>query len=180
MTLEEIYYISQIVAVIAIFASLIFVGIQLRQNTRAIHVSTSQAHFTMWTSVASPLVENADMARIYWQALSDVDGLTDQDRMRFFVFMGDVFRFYESSRLQWRRGQLEAELWHSVEVNARAFATQPGVKRFWKIRRHWHSPEFINWFESLPSEVQSQIYDQGAPVTQKSVPSNPGAEERRP
>ena len=173
MTLEEIYYISQIAAAIAIFASLIFVGIQLRQNTRAVLVSTSQAHFTMWTSAAAPLVENADMARIYLQALSDFDGLTDQDRLRFVVFTGDVFRFYESSRLQWRRGQLDAELWHSVEVNIRAFATQPGIQGFWKIRKHWHSPEFINWFESLPSEVQSPIYGQGAPVTQKIVPSSP-------
>ena len=34
MTLEEIYYISQIVAVIAIFCSLIFVGLQMRQSAR--------------------------------------------------------------------------------------------------------------------------------------------------
>ncbi|MBP6014155.1 MAG: hypothetical protein KBA31_18145 [Alphaproteobacteria bacterium] len=180
MTLEELYYISQIVAVIAIFASLIFVGIQLRQNTRAVLVSTSQTHFTMWTSVASPLVEDADIARIYWQALSDFDGLTDQDRMRFIVYMSNVFRFYESSRIQWRRGVLEAEHWHSVEVNIRAFATQPGVKRFWKIRRHWHSPEFARWFESLPSEVQSPIYDQGTPVTQKFVSSDLSADGKRP
>ena len=179
MTLEELYYISQIAAAIAIVASLIFVGIQLRQNTRAVLVSTSQTHFTMWTSVASPLVEDADIAKIYWQALSDFDSLTDQDRMRFIVYMSNVFRFYESSRIQWRRGVLEAEHWHSVEVNIRAFATQPGVKRFWKIRRHWHSPEFVRWFESLPSEVQSPIYDQEAPVTQKLVPPGPDTQDER-
>ena len=33
MTLEALYYISQIVAVAAVLASLIFVGIQIRQNT---------------------------------------------------------------------------------------------------------------------------------------------------
>ena len=34
MTLEELYYISQIVAAVAIFASLVYVAIQTRQNSR--------------------------------------------------------------------------------------------------------------------------------------------------
>jgi hypothetical protein len=34
MTLEELYYVSQIVAVIAIFGSLVYVAIQTRQNSR--------------------------------------------------------------------------------------------------------------------------------------------------
>jgi hypothetical protein len=173
MTLEEFYYISQIAAAIAIFASLIFVGIQLRQNTRAVRVSTAQAHFTMWHSVSTPLVEDAEMARIWQQALSDFDGLTDQERIRFIVLVGNVFRFYESSRIQWRRDQLDSEFWHGVEVNIREFATQPGIQKFWKIRKHWHSIEFINWFESLPSEVPSAIYGQNVPVVQKIVPSSP-------
>jgi small basic protein len=36
MTLEELAYISQIVGVVAVFASLIFFGLQIRQNTRAL------------------------------------------------------------------------------------------------------------------------------------------------
>ncbi|MBL4618243.1 MAG: hypothetical protein JKY46_11160 [Robiginitomaculum sp.] len=36
MTLESIYFISQIVAVIVILASLIFVGLQIRQNNKAL------------------------------------------------------------------------------------------------------------------------------------------------
>ena len=40
MTLEELYYISQIVAVAAIFASLIFVGVQVRQTSEQIKSNT--------------------------------------------------------------------------------------------------------------------------------------------
>ena len=173
MTLEEFYYVSQIIAVIGIFASLIFVGIQLRQNTRAVLVSTAQTHFTMWHSVSKALTDDADMARIWWQAMSDFEGLIELDRMRFLVFVGNVFRFYESSRIQWRRGQLDSELWHAVEVNIREFATQPCIQKFWKIRKHWHSIEFINWFEGLQSEVPSAIYGQNVPVVQNIVPSSP-------
>ena len=36
MTLEEIYFISQIVAVFAVIASLVFVGFQVRDSSRAV------------------------------------------------------------------------------------------------------------------------------------------------
>ena len=129
----------------------------------------------MWNSAVTTLTDNADMAKIWLQALSDFDGLTDQDRMRFIVFTGNVFRFYESSRIQWRRGQLDAELWHAVEVNIREFASQPGILRFWKIRKHWHSSEFINWFESLQAEVPSALYGHKASV----IPSDLNASGTR-
>ena len=40
MTLEDLAYISQIAGVIAVFASLIFVGIQVRQNSEQIKANT--------------------------------------------------------------------------------------------------------------------------------------------
>ena len=43
MTLEAIYYISQIVAVFAVIASLVFVGLQVRDSSRAVRAATAQA-----------------------------------------------------------------------------------------------------------------------------------------
>jgi len=43
MTLETIYYIGQTVAVIGILASLIFVGIQIRQNTEQSKAAAAEA-----------------------------------------------------------------------------------------------------------------------------------------
>ena len=43
MLLENIYYIGQTVAVIMIFASLIFVGVQLRQSRRATQMVSLQS-----------------------------------------------------------------------------------------------------------------------------------------
>ena len=63
MTLEELYYISQIVTVIAIFASLIFVGVQIRQNSAQMRAQTQEA--------IHGGVEPAMMGKsfkVYWQS----------------------------------------------------------------------------------------------------------------
>jgi hypothetical protein len=43
MTLEQIYYVSQIPAVFAVIASLVFVGLQVRDSSRAVRAATAQA-----------------------------------------------------------------------------------------------------------------------------------------
>ena len=57
MTLETLYYITQIIAVVAVVASLIFVGLQVRQgaeqtrlNTRAVKAAASFEAMHSWAS----------------------------------------------------------------------------------------------------------------------------------
>jgi len=42
MTLENIYFITQIIAATAVVVSLLYVGVQLNQNTRAVHPAVSR------------------------------------------------------------------------------------------------------------------------------------------
>ncbi|MEP3051922.1 MAG: hypothetical protein ABJP48_04175 [Erythrobacter sp.] len=48
MTLEDFYFISQIIAATLLFASLLFVGIQIRQNTKAVRASSAFEVNRMW------------------------------------------------------------------------------------------------------------------------------------
>ena len=65
MTLETVYYITQIIAVAAVVASLIFVGMQVRQNTKQTRVQNSahlQGRFDdLWRMIG----EDADLAYAY-------------------------------------------------------------------------------------------------------------------
>ena len=40
ITLEQVYYIGQTLGVMVVIASLLFVGLQVRQNAQALRVST--------------------------------------------------------------------------------------------------------------------------------------------
>ena len=44
MTLEQASFVAQIVSAVAVIASLIFVGFQLKHATAAIRATSSQAH----------------------------------------------------------------------------------------------------------------------------------------
>ena len=75
MSLEQWADLSQIVGGLAVVASLIFVGLQLRQNTDAIRASTSQAHSAMYHAINTSVIDSSDFARIWRAGLSDFESL---------------------------------------------------------------------------------------------------------
>lgn len=158
MSLEQAALISQIVSAIAVIASLIFVGFQLSQNTRAVRASTSQAHSATYLQAVTSLFADAEMASIWRRGLSGLATLNDDEKVRFLAFTSALFRFYEASRVQMLRGQLDAEHWRTIEQQMISLAGQPGIGAWWQLRRAWHSEDFRHLFESIAAAPADALY----------------------
>ena len=163
MTLEQASLIAQIVSALAVIGSLIFVGVQLRQATNAVRASTSQAHSTTYHAIVENIVENGDFARIWREGLADFDSVSADKRVRFVAQVSALFRYYESSRVQWLRGQLDQEHWFSIERQVESLAAQPGIQSWWQLRQHWHSDDFRRWFEAVQPNEQGLLYGKISP-----------------
>jgi hypothetical protein len=167
VSLTDLASIGSLVGGIAVVVSLLFVGFQLRQNTRAVRAATSQSHAVNWSQVTTPITECADFAHIWRVGLDGLAALTEDERTRFIAFAFGAMRFFEASHLQWRHRQLDVEHWQNVEAFLKDIANRPGIADFWALRRHMHSTEFRTWFESLPRTAPvSGFYD--APVNQRA------------
>ena len=142
----------------AVIASLIFVGVQLRTATRAVRASTSQAHSALYHAIVVTIVNNGEFANIWRRALVDFDSCSLDERVRFVAQASALFRYYESSRVQWLRGQLDPEHWFTIERQAMSLAAQPGIKSWWSLRRHWHSDDFQHWFDGLEPAPRGLLY----------------------
>ena len=158
MTLDQLALIAQLVSAFGVVASLIFVGFQLLQNTRAVRASTSQAHSANYLHVLASVIENADVAHIWRTGLGDFHALSEDEQVRFLALVSSLFRFYEASRVQWLRGQLDFEHWHTIEQQAKSLGAQPGIRSWWRLRHQWHSPDFRDWFESITPEPAEALY----------------------
>lgn len=158
MTLEQWSFVAQIISAIAVIASLIFVGFQLRRATDAIRAASSDAYSGAYTQFVQAIVENAEVADIWARGLREPRRLSEVEWIRFVAYVSAQFRLYESSRVQWLRGRLDDEHWQAIEHHALSFANQPGFIAAWELRGHWHSPEFRTWFESLAHADAPQPY----------------------
>ena len=150
MSLEQWSAFAQILASFVGIPSLIFVGIQVNLMTKTVKATSSQAHSAMYHSLSAAIVDNqTGFASLWHRGLQGIEGLSDEERARFLAFVGSLFRFFESSRIQWLRRQLYREHWRGIEQQAGYLAKQPGIQDFWRERRDWHCTEFQGWFSTL-------------------------------
>jgi hypothetical protein len=140
-----------------VLASLIFVALQLRQNTEAVRASSSQAQEAEIQNLLQPIVEEEGVAELWRIGLDQGSHtLSDNQRVRWLVIMGGVTRYYHASWLMRKQGWLDKGLWHHVEHQARDVCAEKGFQDYWNARRHWFSPEFGAWIESLPKPTHGR------------------------
>ncbi|MEL6567314.1 MAG: hypothetical protein AAFQ22_02775 [Pseudomonadota bacterium] len=148
MTLEALYYVSQIVAVLAILGSLIFVGIQIRQNTKQARAAAAQSVYENYASWYMFAGESVERARIGMKALKDPDSLSDEENA---IFMGGLlaqFSYLQSAFFLWQDGSLKDEVWRSMEATVTTILTTSGGKAFWKRRRFSFTEAFCVHIET--------------------------------
>ena len=67
--LDRFHKISEIIAAFALVASLLFVGVQISQNTDATRISNAQAGFQTWSNQGMAAATDEDLSRILHDSL---------------------------------------------------------------------------------------------------------------
>lgn len=156
MKLDRIHQISEIIASVAIAASLVFVGIQLRQNTNAVQVSNSQAAMNSWNDLSLAIVNNDGLLQDHLnsQPPESQDGSSDASTLRHQFFLRSVLRTVEVLYIQWQEGNLSDELWSGYRrsmIGSFMFNTEYSV--VWSDFRGGVSPGFRTYVDGLQAEA---------------------------
>jgi hypothetical protein len=95
----------------AVLVGLIFVGLELRQNTAAVEASTLQNLTDASTEFVTNIGSDPNLTRIWITSSSDREKLTETEYAQLHLLIrGQWFRF-QNAYLQWQRGTLSDEDW---------------------------------------------------------------------
>jgi hypothetical protein len=82
MSLEHLSYLAQIIGSVGVIVSLLFVGSQIRQNTRALERNEHNSTMAQWTVIRQAIATNRDMAELMTTGLSGERKLDAADELR--------------------------------------------------------------------------------------------------
>jgi hypothetical protein len=157
MTLEGIYYVSQIVAVIAIFASLVFVGVQLRQNTKALKASSHHAITDSFNAINNLVLSDPKVARIWRLAvMGTTEELNEEERISVNFMLLANFRIFETLYYQYKNGTLDKKLFDAELKTLKWAVRQPGFMDWWPNNPISLSDEFRAFIDDLIREAAPQ------------------------
>lgn len=142
MSLNDLANIGQVIGAIAVVISLIYVAIQIRQNTNAVRSATAQSvheHFASWYRL---LASDSAVAQVVIDGLKDYHSLSEKEKARFIAVFMAFLSYSQNAFLKWRQGLLEPSLWMGWEQLIMNLAGAPGGRAFWKERSYLFGEEF--------------------------------------
>jgi hypothetical protein len=151
MSLEQASYLSQVIAAVAVLASLLFVGLQIRQNTRSQKVVAVNSLVAAIAAINFPAIESPALGEALSKVFHDWNSATREQRIIAHYFLFSFFKLSESAWYQRRSQVLDEAQWVGWEALLHAFYHSKGIRDGWWPHRHRaYSPEFQAYLAATP------------------------------
>ena len=160
MSLQEIANIGEILGASGVIASLIFVGYQIKSNTKTARLRMHEQATQTLLSFLNAVLTDPDAFSAGLQSTDEnFSDLTDGQKMFFFGTMLGFFKHFELLYAQYDEGVLDQESWDAWSEQMRMYFHQPGAKSWWKFRRATFVPGFRDYLESSGGSKMKSFVD---------------------
>jgi hypothetical protein len=156
MDWDAISAVSQLVGSIAVVLSVLYLALQVHQSTRVARLATQDAAAAALRDVTKPLMENAELERIWRVGLEDIGALSVEERARFFHAAYQFLKAFETLHFHYAYGLMDKQLFEGWHGLLRHYVAAPGIAHYWKLRPDIFSEQFRNYVNSLEPPVEQR------------------------
>ena len=147
--LDRVLKFGELIAAIAVVVSVIFVSVEIRQNSTAQVQSTTQSVVSDYIGSLERLVEFPDMTCLYIRGAQDYASLSGSERLRFSAYyMSTYYQLQEMHRLS-EEGSIDDDTWSGFHGLLTETTRYPGVRQWFSDRRDWFSVRFQGYIDGL-------------------------------
>jgi hypothetical protein len=102
MSFEHLSNLAQIVASVGVIVSLIFVGLQIKENTRALQRTEHNSTMEQWTVIRQAIAQNRDIADLMTAGFQGERPLDAADQLRLEQMLAEhawaAFQFWDRTQ----------------------------------------------------------------------------------
>ena len=154
MSIQELGSIGELIAAIATVLTLVYLAIQVRQNTRALKASTFQEISSELGQNVQLLLNTPDMAMIYTKGLSEPDTLTANERLKIQALYLAMFRRLESVFVQTELGSIDREFVAGAELSLLTLIGTQFGREWWESAKPIFYKPFVEHVEKQLVSIQ--------------------------
>ena len=151
MSLEEVYFVSQSIAAVAIVASLFYVILQLRETHRNQRALVQQGRAARNTSLTLRQTEE-DMAELLAKfVISDGNwaSMNDVQLIRLIGWSRAMLFHFEDSYLQHVDGLMDTRAFESSKKSIANIFARLAIRAVWDLTRSFHTADFAACIDKI-------------------------------
>lgn len=147
--LQQYALIAEIVGGVTIVASLVFVGFEIRHNSKVSQVNAYQDLVSQLTLINTLRIEDAEFADLYWRFDHGEQPDNDSERARLEAYMMMVIRHADLAWRQYDSGLIERSDFVSVLAPLRAYLNTQLGQDMWGVMENNLAPAFLGFVAEM-------------------------------
>jgi hypothetical protein len=132
MTVQDLGSIGELIAALATIATLVYLSVQIRQNTRTVKSSIIEAAGTRHMDIAKYVGSDGDLSRIVMTAMLGGSELDDTDSFRLSMVFWAAMRSYEVTIAHHEEGLLDESQYVGLEKNLSVWVGSSHFQVWWR------------------------------------------------
>jgi hypothetical protein len=137
---------------IGVMAGIIFLAVELQQNTVATQLTAVGSSQGRFSEIELFIAGNPEFSELLDKGRTGAD-ISEPERLRLEVFYGTVLRHWQFDHLQYLSGALNEEVWLGTrEYIAQILDADVGLFDRWRNGKSQYSPRFNELIESITVE----------------------------
>ena len=150
MKLSHWASVAEILGAGAIIVSLIYVALQIDQNTVAIEVSSNQGRLAYGREQSELLLTNPDLVDLIFKGEKSVESLTDKEKFLFYEYTTWRIAAWEMTYVENLDGIIDEQLWKAWDGYFHLLIDgKPGYQTFFNDTRPQWDSRFMRHIDAI-------------------------------
>jgi len=159
MSLEQLAYLADIVASVAVIGSLVYVARELRQNTNAIRVSNADNYTDFYFKLNTPVATDRQFADLWAKGESEFDSLDSVDKQRLVIWEFQALAGWSKYFNLRQQALISDAQWIELVGTFAHFGQRQSVREAWRMFKGIYDQPYrdfmAKYFESTSPVVDS-------------------------
>jgi hypothetical protein len=148
MNIQDWGAIGEVVSAVAVIITLVYLALQLRQNTKALRSSAAWDAETIWGAVNIEHMRHPENALLLTRAASDtakMEDFSETEVAQLYFAMRGGLQYAQAQWWLWKGGSLPDEIWEMRRNWAKNFIQPPVMNSIWRgeLGQHVLTEEFV-------------------------------------
>jgi len=147
VTLQDLGSVGEFVAAIATLVTLVYLAIQIRQNTNMARGATFQQVSAAHSALTEQFYRDPELTRIFVSGVSGLESLSEGDRARFQFMAISFFRTLENLHHQGRKALIDDQDWEGHRESFFRAVSGTDLEGWWRensFRFNRHFRTFVD------------------------------------
>ena len=152
MSLQELAELGAAMSGVGVIASVIYVSIQIRHNTRAVRASAFLQVVNSFAAISFDIAKDKNLVDLYLRAGRNFASLSEVEQAQYSLLLLSFLRRAENVFFQTEIRMLHSQHWSGIRDSIKAIMVPPGAQACWDEIKNRLNPEFRTFIDGLIAE----------------------------